>query len=234
MKAILLAGASVLALGVTAQAADLYIAAPEPIAVAAAYNWNGLYLGLHGGYGGGQFDYPFSGTLFNTPVTGSLDLTSGGFFGGGQIGYNFQMNQFVLGVEADIAASGIDGQVSLDIPAGPLTVSAGSSLNWFGTVRGRLGVAFDNVLVYGTGGFAYGSTTTSIDVNGTNLFSASNTKSGWTVGGGVEVGLTPHLSLKAEYLYLDLGTDVIAAAPGITFSESTTAHTLKTGLNYRF
>ena len=174
--------------------------------------------------------------------SGSNRSSSGGFIGGGQIGYNWQINGFglgsglVTGVEADIqgiagsggtasrwsAAAVVQNQLNgPNFPVTLLTNQPGrSNLQFLGTVRGRLGIlAMPTLLVYGTGGLAYGGVSTSfyntqfwLDGSGSNFNyltvgsgTLSNTQVGWTAGGGLEWMFMPNWSLKAEYLYYDLG-----------------------------
>jgi outer membrane immunogenic protein len=146
--------------------------------------------------------------------TDYLDPT--GAFGGGQIGYNFQRGNIVFGVEADFQGAGISDSNAFHK----------SEMNWFGTIRGRLGYAFDKTLVYGTGGFAYGN----VDNSGF----PSETQSGWVVGGGVEYKLAPAWSLKAEYQYLNLdATDPAGAGRlGDAALGQTEVHTFRVGINY--
>jgi outer membrane immunogenic protein len=200
--------------------------------VAPAWSWTGFYVGVHAGYGGDQFSYPFN----VVGVPGEAQLNSSGGLAGGQIGYNWQTGNFVLGAEADAAWSDITGRVSAN--AAGLALSAGSKLEWFGTVRGRAGYAVDRFMVYATGGLAYGDTRTTASVTapvlGTAAFAQTNRKVGWTVGGGFEYALWNNVSIKTEYLYLDLGTDAVFTSPAFSISEHTTAHTLKAGVNWRF
>ena len=234
--------ASVLALGVVAaQAADLTY---EPAPVAAApevFNWTGFYIGVHGGAAVGDFKYPISTN--NILTEGSLNAeakqdASGGF-GGAQIGYNWQFNpNWVVGVEADIAASSYEGKVSLNVEGA--NAEAGTKVDWFGTVRGRLGYAMDNLLFYGTGGFAYGDVKSSVSGNLLGNFdeSISDTEYGWTVGAGLEYGITKNITFKTEYLYVDLGNQTLLDASddgaSIHIESETKFHTLKAGLNYKF
>ena len=226
----------------SAKAAEFTTEAPPPPPV----HWTGLYVGANGGVGGNKTDYPFSINL-GTPFWGSASLTSSGGFGGGQIGYNYQFSSdWVAGIEADIDASDIDGKLSASAstPGGSGSISAGTKLDWFGTVRGRIGYLLTpSALLYGTGGLAFGHTTSSASLalspGGGGSVSRGHDKSGWTVGVGLEYALTPHWSAKAEYQYMDLGTDNIAsvAGPGGTgasLSEKTTVNVMKAGLNYRF
>ncbi len=149
MRRIFLSAVSVFALAASANAADMY-RAPEPIgsykdAPAAYVNWSGFYVGVNGGYGWGSNNELHS--YGNAPV----DFTSEGGFGGGQAGYNWQRDRIVFGIEADIQGAGIDGSATTS------SGSASSNLDWFGTVRGRLGLTIlDSGLLYATGGFAFG------------------------------------------------------------------------------
>ncbi|BCP54551.1 outer-membrane immunogenic protein [Kaistia sp. 32K] len=243
--------ASVFALGVVgAQAADLTYEAPV-VAAPAAFNWTGFYVGVHGGVAAGDFKYPgditaTSGNQVFSLLNGELEQDASGGFGGAQIGYNWQFNpNWVVGVEADIAAASYEGKISGNFNTiGNFggNFDAGSEVEWFGTVRGRLGYAWDNLLLYGTGGFAYGSVKSSIsaNINGVSVVdeSASNTQTGWTVGAGFEYGITKNITLKTEYLYVDLGSETIidenlnGVHAGLDVE--TKFHTLKAGLNYKF
>jgi outer membrane immunogenic protein len=203
----------------TASAADLYVpppAAPSPIySNTPAYNWTGFYVGASGGYGS-------SPTSSNTGSTFGGNVN--GFFAGGQVGYNYQTySNLVLGVEADINWSGIGGTVH----TGP-TVTQG--IDWFGTFRGRLGYAMDNIMPYLTGGLAFGGATRTSSIG---PVSQSKGVAGWTIGGGIEMGLANNWSVKAEYDYIDFGAvtyNTITATPTVDQN----AHIFKIGLNKRF
>jgi len=229
---------STVCISTASSAADLPVAVKAPPLAVPAWSWSGFYLGLHGGFGGDTFHYPISAPAI--PLSAQASMNSSGFFGGGQIGYNYQFApSWVAGIEADISASGIWGKLGASITAPvALTAGAGSQLEWFGTVRGRLGYLINpRTLVYGTAGYAYGATKSLITVSGLVTASASTTKdkSGWTAGGGIEYALNRWLSVKAEYLYLDLGTDTLISLGGgaLTVSETTKVHTIKAGLNVK-
>jgi outer membrane immunogenic protein len=222
-----------------ALAADLYSPPPvyEPVAVVPAFSWTGFYLGVMGGYGGDKFEYPFN---YNDgiSVNGQADITSSGFFGGGTVGFNYQFNNWVAGVEGDIAWSGIKGELGANV--GPLDLSAGSEIDWFGTIRARLGfLATERFMIYGTGGAAYGETNSYANLNlggpGLNV-SQSDTNWGWTAGGGFEYAITDHLTFKTEYLYVDLGSQELLGfgGGGSNFSLDVDSHfhTVKAGLNW--
>ena len=213
MRKLLLASAGLCILGAfaPAMAADLaaaprYTKAPEaPLAV---YNWTGFYIGGFGGY-----------ASENTSVGPKM---SGGF-GGGTIGYNWQTSNLVYGLEAD--AGGAD--VNATLAAGGL--SATSRIDALGTVRGRIGVAVDKVLFYGTGGYAW--VDNKISVNGFGLTaSESHLHSGWTVGAGVEAFFAPNWSIKGEYLYRSLDGENYFGVPSGTLN----LHSGQVGVNYHF
>lgn len=193
-------------IGTSARAADLgYRPAPQPYTVNQplnAYSWAGPYLGGTLGYSWGSVD--------NNPTRPS------GIEGGIGGGYNWQSGQFVLGLEGDINFSAASDTFAPWKFSNP----------WFGTVRGRVGYAMNNVLLYGTGGLAFG------ELKGQNFgVSETHTNAGWTLGAGAEVGLTQNWSAKVEYLYVDLADSnfAITGLPnGYRFS------TVRMGVNYKF
>lgn len=194
----------------------------------------------------------------------SLASTASGFIGGGQAGYNYQSGSFVYGIETDFQYANQTGAASVTAPIigfnAPETTSAQQQLKWFGTLRPRLGFTVTpSLLVYATGGLAYGqvaSTTTVVSFPGPGLGtfcgppfesllcgsgSGSSIRAGWTVGAGAEYGLTQHWSIKAEYLYIDLGQESYFvfsqnAPPPIGMQAAATFHEsiARAGVNYRF
>lgn len=229
MKTAISTAAALLFAGtMAANAADL-AARPytkAPIIAPVVYNWTGFYVGVNAGIGGDKTDYNFAGLA-------SANLTSVGAFGGGQIGYNWQFGgNWVLGVEADIQATNIKSE--LNAALGPFGLSTGSEVKYFGTVRGRVGYAFDRILIYGTGGYAYGSEDTKLNAAPLITFSRSADLSGYAAGGGVEWAATNNVSFKTEYLYLDFDRNNIFSAGPFVIDNRMTAHTLKFGLNYAF
>jgi outer membrane immunogenic protein len=207
MKRLLLAGVA-LSVATAASAADMqarpYSKAP-PAAVVAAYNWSGFYIGAMGGYG---WD---SGN-------------SSGGFGGGTIGYNWQMSNLVLGLEADVAGADISAGATI-----PGFASASAKIDALGTVRGRVGVAFDQVLLYGTGGYAWADTKVSASVLTLGV-SDSKVLNGWTAGAGVEWMFAPRWSLKGEYLYRSFSSTTFASIPFGTLN----INSGQVGVNYHF
>lgn len=176
-----------------------YFSAPAPMST---YNWTGAYVGAN-------FGYQWS----SATDTGA---NPNGFAGGIQGGYNWQISQFVFGLETDLQASGSDDTFANWKFSNP----------WFGTLRGRAGYALNNVLFFGTLGMAYGGG--KVEWAG---FSESNTHVGWTAGAGIEVGLTQNWSVKAEYLYVDLSDQHYSLfGNSVGFQSSI----LRFGANYRF
>jgi outer membrane immunogenic protein len=242
MKKILLGAVAIAALTIPASAADIaettYVD-PGPVVVQDDFDWTGFYIGVHGGFGGDDFDYDISA---DDSIVGPFDigasLDSSGFFAGGQLGANWQMGQWVLGAEADIAWSEIEGDLEIDID-GLGSGSAGSEINWFGTGRLRLGfLPTSRLMIYGTGGVAYGDVESFIDIDGLFSESTSDVQVGWTAGGGFEYAVTPNITLKTEYLYVDLGSqnlfegDIGGFADNLTVDADTQFHTIKAGLNF--
>jgi len=166
------------------------------------YNWTGFYAGLNVGY-----DW---GSVTNT------GLSPDGLSGGAQAGYNWQSGSIVLGGETDLQLSGASDNVGAFKFSNP----------WFGTLRGRVGYALNNILFYGTGGFAYGEGRAEL-----GGLSESHSTLGWTAGAGLEVGLTRRWSVKAEYLYVDLAAQNYAITG---LSHEITSNVLRLGANFHF
>ena len=195
-----------------------------PAAIPGHYNWSGFYLGLNAG---GVFGI---NSMSASGGGGSASVKEPGFLGGAQVGANYQTGPVVWGFEADYDASTQDKS----LPAGALTGSA-SQTPWFATLRGRVGMAFDRTLVYGTAGGAAGELR-SITAIPTGTSNTTVTYGTWTAGGGVEYGITDNLSARLEYLYLDKGhiaTSVIGP-PAATITSRVQDNLVRAGLNYRF
>ena len=220
--------------GMTAQAADLYRAPPPPPAsyvppVIAANTWTGFYAGINGGYGWGGGGNTIS--YYDGDQSGRVQPQGG--FGGGQIGFNYQTGSFVFGVETDFQGAGISDSVT-GTTANSHGFTSKESIDWFGTARGRLGFAVGNALVYGTGGFAYGNVNQRAN-NGGDVFVSNTTQTGYAAGGGIEYKFNPAWSLKAEYQYIDLGSQKLTDTLGNTTNPlDTNFQTARVGLNYRF
>jgi outer membrane immunogenic protein len=174
------------------------------------FTWTGFYLGLNAGGGWGKFTRDARG----------LDADTG-FVGGVTAGYNAQFGNLVAGIEGDYNYSGIEGKDS----------GVKGSLSSFGTIRGRLGVAFDRALIYGTGGYAFGFG----ELNAFGALKDDKTHQGYVVGAGIEYAVTQNVSIKGEYLYMPLGKqsylkDVVPG--GVSAGLNTSI--VRAGLNYRF
>lgn len=181
------------------------------------YSWTGCYAGLNAGGLWGHV---------NDTMDGSAGLT-----GGGQVGCNWQMNAFVLGGEADIQYTGLDG--SRDALVGTTTIHEDFRSRWLATFRGRLGWLINpSMLIYGTGGLA-GANVDTTDSWGSSSVSVSTTRAGWTIGSGLEWMFAPQWSVKAEYLYVNLG-HFTSTIPVSTIDHHPTENIVRVGVNYHF
>jgi outer membrane immunogenic protein len=250
-----------------ALAADMPVKAPVRAPVVAAYNWTGCYVGGNVGYSWGRargdIDTPTLPPFFPASYSISQDLN--GVIGGGQIGCNRQFdNRWVLGIEADFQGSAekhsnsFSNSFALPIgegATGVLNQTIEAKIEWFGTLRGRVGFLISpTLMLYGTGGLAYGkvsatdnfSSVITIDVgNGpvtaraAGTIGDSKTKVGWTLGAGVEGALfdTRNWTWKVEYLYVDLGSvsgsGVAPLVGPYSWNAKFTDNILRVGLNYR-
>jgi outer membrane immunogenic protein len=241
-----------------ASAADMPLKAPPP---PPAPMWTGWYIGANvgGSFGRTRESASYPPTILPTSQFGSISSDLDGVIGGGQIGYNWQTGNWVLGIEADIQGSGerssntLYGTATTTIPGAglftlPGTLTTTEKLDWFGTVRGRAGMTIGpNWLLYGTGGLAYGGlktsdTLTTTTTAGAPLIAANSfdtTRAGWTVGAGVEGWLGRDWTAKLEYLYVDLGSfsNTFTGAglfTPIAQSIHVTDNIVRVGLNYHF
>jgi outer membrane immunogenic protein len=221
---------------------------PEP-----TVNWAGFYVGGNAGYGVARNPSSFFDAVGGVSgnINETFNLAPAGLLGGVQAGYNFQVANWVMGVEADLQWSGQkDNQTCIagcDVASLQQSASVEQKLTWLGTVRGRLGYGVGPALFFATGGLAYGEVTTNI--NGTifgfapGSFSFNHTKTGWTAGGGIErkadfFGLLgPNWTVRTEYLYVDLGS----VSDSYTYGGETHAirsslhdHIWRSALTYKF
>jgi outer membrane immunogenic protein len=201
----------------------------------APFSWTGFYAGVHLGHGWSNDEISFSGSPATAALFAAnefprrLDGKANGWLAGAQAGHNWQVGLLVLGVEADISWSDVDGGSSASpVPTGGLFVqfrtNAERSLDWFGTIRGRLGITGGPWLIYGTGGWAYGETSVSYSTvptafacgPGFTCSSASTDRraSGWAAGAGIEYALSWNWMIRAEYLHLKF--DELSASAGST------------------
>lgn len=220
MTKILLATVALCALALAGPvaAADLPSKAPiyKPLPVPTLYNWTGFYVGLYGGGGWGRH---------NASATGfSNGYNSNGGLIGALAGYNWQLDgPFVVGLEGDIAWASIRGTGTLSNG-----FSDSSNYRWLGSMRGRLGYAFDNWMLFGTGGWAFANISHS-NSSGDNF---STTRSGWTVGGGVEYAFLRNWTARLDYRYYDFGS--YSGATPLAYSVSNKLQTVTVGLSYKF
>ena len=181
-----------------------------PAMMAAVSNWSGFYIGADAGY---AFNGSSSGVLTNGVGVGPLpyDANLKGGLGGGFVGYNYQMQQFVIGVEADWQAASLRGTSAPAFATGSGGSVVGpfiekSNVKDYGSLRGRLGVAFDRLFVFGTAGWAWGSYSTSYSSNAVPLTTNDHrTMDGWSVGAGLEYAFTNNVLGRIEYRHTDLG-----------------------------
>ena len=228
----LLAATAALAIAAsTAHAADL----PGRYSPAPAYNalpvftWTGFYAGLNAGYGWNVGDSRYYDPAFRN------GKRSGGFVGGAQAGYNYQFGMFVGGLETDLQYAAVGNKGA----SYGTTYYPGDSDGFFGTIRARAGVAFDRALVYGTGGFAYGGGDNKNGCYAGTLVYCGNDDSatGWTLGGGVEYGVTNNVTVKVEGLYVNLdraGDDSLFQTGIYNNRDDLELGVVRGGLNYKF
>lgn len=258
MKKIALATVLVSLSVASAFAADLPARSPYTKApmLSPASNWSGFYTGVNIGYGWGNDNTDFVAVPNEVALgfqNSTLNSDPKGVLGGAQIGYNWQAGSLVTGLEADIQGSAIHGSAT-----GPLTFSddgtlspfgsraSDEKLSWFGTVRGRLGITVTpELMLYGTGGLAYGriqtSATTNVGFGAEFISNVSQLKAGWTAGGGAEWAFARNWSAKVEYLFVDLGTVSASGPSNVVGNTNLIASTwrlhdniVRVGVNYHF
>jgi outer membrane immunogenic protein len=226
-------------------------------------SWTGLYGGVNAGAAFGNttgtlstFTTAPAGSDFTPAVTAggtprNLGAKHDGGFGGAQIGYNWQSDNFVVGVETDIQGADIGNPSTTTFAGGggilPSVSTGRDHINWFGTLRARAGVSVDQVLLYGTAGLAYGG----VQSSATNFFTpvaagvfsgtTSDTRVGWAAGAGVEWGFVPGWSVKGEYLHVDLGSSNVTIVDRVHFPNASATYrfnhaldTIRIGLNHQF
>lgn len=264
IRKFLMASVGAVALTGSAFAADLPSRAPPPVYIPPVpiFTWTGVYIGGQIGYAWGTQHTNFGdnfGDFFST------SFNTQGVIGGAHVGYNLQLNQFVIGLEGDVDGTSQSKTINTGLglfpgfvgPGGGLVgpaagfVSFNANNNIQGSIRGRLGYAWDRVLVYATGGVAFAGFTGNICGNFTDLAgnnfggcsSASTTRVGWTVGGGLEYAVTNNWSIRAEYRYQDFGhstvfangfNDPIAGAVGGFVNRHFTDNRVQVGFSYKF
>lgn len=205
------------------------------------FTWTGAYVGLNVGYIGGTSRYDYTVAPEGNPVIiGSESKHGDGVIGGAQVGYNYALGNVVIGAEADFDGSSMR---SAGVIGGLLftgtTATLTSRTNYVGTARGRFGYAFDRLLVYGTGGFAYANVRATAVAPEIGMATGNTTThTGYAVGGGIEFAVTRNLLLRAEYLRIDCGKREIARTDdenlAYRFTERPVYNVARVGLSYLF
>jgi outer membrane immunogenic protein len=232
-------------MGTPASAADMSIKAPAPV----PYNWTGFYLGgeVGGGWATDTVTHDAASTLFPNGFVDS-SVHPSGVLGGIYGGYNYQINHLVLGIDGDYTWSHLSGTATETTPIFSFASTVHDNVNWIATVTGRIGYANDNWLFFAKAGGAWtgwSSNGTVINTAGAldTMSTSSTNRDGWTVGGGLEYGLGPHVSVKLEYDYVGLevanfnllvtkvSTGVVTAEPR---SATSSLNMIKAGVDYRF
>jgi outer membrane immunogenic protein len=254
---------AILALTANANAADL-----EPYeqgslkdgpVISGGFIWTGLYVGAHGGYAFGDSSSRDGGTDFNNPTQNPphgafscagpeigycgvpVEIGPEGGLVGGQIGYNFQRGNLVLGAEGELgwlnaSENGIVDRPNEQDPTDQDILSV--EYSWYGTLALRAGYAADNALFYAKGGLAIAEIETfaaDVDPGGIyagSVIDTSDVETGWALGGGIEYAITPRVSLKAEYLYMDFGSSNAVSPDGDIYKTDHALHTAKLGVNF--
>jgi outer membrane immunogenic protein len=260
MKSFLLAGVALVTLSGASLAADLpyRTAAPAPAFVAVpVFTWSGFYLGGNAGYAFGSNTARTTSTspipqalLAGAYIPGGAKFDKGGFTGGGQLGYNYQIGSLVVGLETDIQYVDRDETITRAAQPNPFiaTTTYHSKLDYLGTVRGRIGYAFDRWMIYATGGLAYGDVTSGYALTTTTntaLVSARGaTETGYAIGGGVEYAMpmfnlgSSAATIKVEYLHYDLGkrtvTTLSFGVPVFANRFKNEGDIVRAGLNWKF
>jgi outer membrane immunogenic protein len=264
MKKIFLSTTALIAMTAMAAAADLpaRTVAPAPLPVVApVFTWSGFYAGINGGYVWNDVDARYRsgiGGFFDAGVAAGVvpdrvDLSSDGFTFGGHVGGNVQFGVFVAGLEADIAYTDVGRTRAFAGGGGatgftPRTTTLSSDMDFFGTVRGRIGLGFDRFLVYGTGGLAYagvntrGTIRSDLAVPAFGTFTSNgdddDIRVGYAVGVGAEYAFTNNLTVGVEYLYYDLGDENVrltnAAGNTATYRFDHTGDIIRGRLSFKF
>ncbi len=216
MRRIVFSAFALVSLSLPVCAADLppRTTAPVVLAPAPVYNWTGFYLGA-------QVGGEFGSASYYVPQNGySRTISNSGVFGGGLVGYNYQISSFVLGLQGEFNGSGVTGS-NFD-PANGDTIK--TRQNWLASIDGRFGYGFNQFLVYAIGGVAFSEL--KHEYLGRQDYSLSTTRTGFDVGGGVEYGFTPNWTARVEYRYYNFGEANYAAEHG-PFGGTLFAHKFK-------
>src|SRR5208282_4141997 len=209
------------------QKAPLLLPEPAPI-------WTGVYAGV-------QLGGAFGNTNLSVPTRAfNESWGNNGVIGGAHIGYNYQINTVVLGVESSFDLLSVQGSEANNVAFAPNVLNASSYHNYLVSIDGRLGYAYKNLLIYGIGGYAFLSNNSALTLNGIQIGAVSNTVNGYDVGGGVEYAINDRWSARAEYRYYNFqnNTNNFATSSRIfnnhVFTESVNSNVFRVGLSYKF
>jgi outer membrane immunogenic protein len=239
-RQILLASVGAIAFAGSAFAADLPYRGPPPVYLPPPpiFTWSGLYVGGQIGYAWGND--PINVAIVGIPVA-SFNDNPKGVIGGAHLGYNLQIAQWVAGLEGTVDGTSVTGRTSAPVVALRSGVTGSTRSIVQGSIRARLGVAFDRVLIYGTGGAAFAGFQNNYSVGFPSFLAEqdSKTRTGWTVGGGLEYAVTNNWSIRAEYRYSDFGRSPDFPFSSITLGTLSATHHLtenqvQAGFSYKF
>jgi outer membrane immunogenic protein len=225
-------------LSAAAAAADLSPAYKGPAPL--PFTWTGVYFGGNAGYG---WQANSDDIVLSDPSATTAGLKQTGGFVGLQMGYNYQMGLLVLGLEGDVQAANIKDSFNRVIDAAGDSLNASGNVDEFGTIRARIGAAFDHFLVYATGGAALGGISNTLNVTSTGGFASlqnDSTQLGYTVGAGLEYAVDRNWSIKGEYQYINFGSESLSPAgtantvPTTSNNITTDIHTFRIGVNWYF
>ncbi|MGH6847532.1 MAG: outer membrane protein [Methylocella sp.] len=243
-RQLLLASVGAIAIAGSAFAADLPYRGPPPVYLPPPpiFTWGGLYVGGQIGYAWGSDPIDVVDITGASPEAFFNDKPNG-VIGGAHVGYNLQIAQWVAGLEGTVDGSSLTGSRT---SATGVTMSVRTETQ--GSIRARIGVAFDRVLIYGTGGVAFAGFDDNYSGAGPTFFlneKDSKTRTGWTVGGGLEYAVTNNWSIRAEYRYSDFGRSpdyptITSATTGfltngnVSFTHHLTENQVQAGFSYKF
>lgn len=244
MNKILLSSVALIATVAAASAADLpRRTAPAPVYAPPimAFSWTGFYVGAQIGYAFGDVNGRLTDAVGGN--ANAYSYSPDGFIGGLHAGFNWQFGSIVTGLEGDVEYSGLSGRngvfgvgAAVVGPNGGAPFYHTTDINWQASLRARLGVAFDRALIYVTGGAAFADTDHTIGSVGFPAFHTySDTRWGWTLGGGLEYAFTNNWTARAEYRYTDFGrVSNLNAVQNSRDSNDLTTHTIRLGVSYKF
>jgi outer membrane immunogenic protein len=243
-KGILAAAATAILMGASANAADIARPVYKAPVIVPAFNWSGFYIGGHAGWGWQKEDATLatlSPALPIIPLGSVFNLEKDGFLGGAQAGINWQPvgTPWVFGIEGQWSWTDSDSSASLTLPG--VVVNGFATTNWYATVAGRIGYAWDRSMFYVKGGAAFADVDYSANIVALGTTFVTNTvsdsRTGWMLGVGFEQAFADNWSWKIEYNYMDFATDRInLTVLGFTGAVDidTDVHVVKAGINYRF